>query len=86
MEIGIRGANLYSFVGPNPPADPRDWHHERMTTRALARLEFPGDVPNGATVWLSACWVTARGATSPAAEPTPFTLQGGLGTTPSAAA
>jgi hypothetical protein len=77
IEHGTAGANLYSYVGPSAPTDPRDWHFERMTTRANAQVAFPADVPNGALVWLSARWVSKRGAGGPASEPVPFTLAGG---------
>jgi hypothetical protein len=48
-----------------------------MTTRAIARLLFPDTVASGATVWLSANWVSARGRTGPACAPVRFTIQGG---------
>lgn len=76
-EIGAKGCNLYSFVGPAVPTDPRDWRFESMVTRTIAQIVFPADVASGATVWLSARWVSARGATGPASEPVRFTLQGG---------
>jgi hypothetical protein len=34
-------------------------------------------VPSGATVWLSASWVNARGQASVGSTPISFTLQGG---------
>lgn len=77
MEAGARGANIYSFVGPAAPTDPRDYHFEGMSTRTIAQILFPNDVASGATVWLSANWVSARGATGPASTPVSFTLQGG---------
>jgi hypothetical protein len=82
--VGAVGANVYSYVGQAPPADPRDYHFEGMTTRTITQLLFPDTVAGGATVWLSACWVSARGATSPACAPVPFAIQGG-GTLPAAA-
>jgi hypothetical protein len=77
IEAGARGANLYSFVGPDAPADARDYRFEGMTTRAIAQVLFPGGVPSGATVWLSARWVNNRGQTGPASAPVSFALQGG---------
>lgn len=74
---GASGAYVYSFVGDQPPADRRGWHFEGLTTRARTQITFPNDVPSGATVWLSACWVSARGQTSPCCPPVSFTLQGG---------
>jgi hypothetical protein len=34
-------------------------------------------VPSGATIWLSAQWVSARSQLSPGSTPISFTLQGG---------
>jgi len=77
MEHGARGANVYSYVGATPPTDPRDYHFEGMTTRTITQILFPNAVASGATVWLSACWVSARGQLGPASAPVNFTLQGG---------
>src|SRR5207248_1359893 len=77
LPFGALGANLYSFVGPTSPADPRDYHFHGMTTRARTQITFDNDVPNGAMVWLSARWVGARGRTSAASEPVCFPLPGG---------
>lgn len=77
MAPGARGANLYSFVGDRPPVDPRDYHFEALTTRARTQITFSDTTPSGATVWLSACWVSTRGQTSPCSSPVSFTLQGG---------
>lgn len=84
IEIGAKGANVYSFVGPAMPTDPREYHFEGMTTRTAAQILFPDSAPSGATVWLSACWINARGQTGPASAPISFTLQGG-GVLPQAA-
>jgi hypothetical protein len=77
MEHGAKGANVYSYVGPTPPTDPRDYFFEGMATRAITQVLFPDSVASGATVWLSARWVSARGQTGPASAPVSFTLQGG---------
>jgi hypothetical protein len=84
IEAGAKGANVYSFVGPTPPTDPRDYHFEGMTTRAITKIQFPDSVATGALVWLSAQWVSNRGQTGPASTPISFTLQGGA-VTPEAA-
>jgi hypothetical protein len=77
MEPGATGANLYSYVGATPPVDSRDYHFEGMTTRTIAQIVFPADVASGAIVWLSARWISDRGATGPASTPVSFNLQGG---------
>ena len=77
MEHGAKGANVYSYVGATPPADARDYFFEGMTTRTNTQVLFPHSIASGATVWLSARWVSARGQLGPASAPVSFTLQGG---------
>jgi hypothetical protein len=77
LPFGATGANIYSFVGPDAPTDPREYHFEGVSTRAIAEILFPNTVASGATVWLSACWVSARGQMSIGSTPVSFTLQGG---------
>lgn len=77
MEAGAKGCNLYSYVGSAPPVNPRDWHFEGMATRTITQVQFPDSVASGASAWLTARWVSNRGATGPASEPVPFTIQGG---------
>ena len=81
--LGAIGANIYSFVGVEAPTDPRAYHYEGLATRATFDIEFDISVPGGATIWLSAQWVSARGQMSVGSTPIPFTLQGGA--TPAAA-
>ena len=71
------GANMYSFVGAQPPTDARAYHFEGMTTKSYTDILFPDTVASGATVWLSACWVSARGGMSPCSAPVSFNIQGG---------
>ena len=75
--FGAAAANLYSYVGPAAPTDPRQYHFEKSTTRTKTQILFPNSVASGATVWLSACWVSARGETGRASRPISFTIQGG---------
>jgi hypothetical protein len=77
LPFGAISANLYSFVGPSAPTDPREFHFEGATTRARTQILFPDGIASGATVWLSACWVSARGQRSAGSTPISFTLQGG---------
>lgn len=81
---GTTGANVFSFVGPEAPSDPRAYHYEGTVTRTIGRLQVPNTVASGATIWLSACWVNARGQTGPACTPVSVTIQGGA-VTPEAA-
>ena len=84
LPFGAIGAYLYWFAGDTPPDDPRGYHFYGVTTRAKTQIDFPNSVPSGATVWLSACWVSGRAETSTPSDPTNFTIQGGA-VTPEAA-
>jgi hypothetical protein len=75
--FGARGANVFSYVGEESPADPHAYHYECFASRTTTQITFPDKVPSGATVWLSARWLSARGETSIASAPISFTLTGG---------
>lgn len=75
--FGARGVEIFSYVGEESPADARDYHFEHFTGRTTTQIIFPNDVPSGATAWLSARWISARGETSIASVPLGFTIQGG---------
>ncbi len=83
--FGARAAQVFSYVGDAPPTDLRAYHFECTSSRTTAQIIFPNDVPSGATVWLSAKWVSARGESSIASVPMSFTLTGGaIGQAPAA--
>ncbi len=74
---GVVSINLFSYVGPVSPSDPRQYHYEGPSSRMTAEVLFPNTIASGSTIWLSASWVTQRGEMSVASEPISFTLQGG---------
>ena len=75
--FGAVGACLYSYVGPTATTDPDAYHYEGTATRGVADILFPNSVASGATVWLSAQWVSARGQLSVGSVPISVTVQGG---------
>lgn len=75
--FGATGANIYSFVGADAPSDPRVYHYEGFATRGTTQVLFPDSVVSGATVWLSAQWVSARGQLSTGSTPISANLPGG---------
>jgi hypothetical protein len=77
MPYGAPRANIYTYVGPNAPEDPREYHFEGATNRAKYTLLFPDSVPSGATIWIAASWVGGRGQVGFGGSPISFTLQGG---------
>jgi hypothetical protein len=66
---GVAGAQLFSFVGNNPPAGEDAWRSEGNVMRNTILVEFPETVPAGAKVWFTACWFNPRGLTGPACTP-----------------
>lgn len=74
---GCVGANICTFVGPVAPANAEGYQFQGMTSRSIGIVQFPDSVPSGATIRMSACWVTARGAKSFYSDPIVFSLQGG---------
>ncbi len=66
---GVQGATLYSFVGDAPPQDIAAWTNEGATSRTQIGVDFPLNVPGGATVWLTACWVNAKFQSGTACAP-----------------
>jgi len=75
---GVDGANIFSFVGANPPADMGEWKFEGATTRASFDVEFPPATPAGSQVWLTACWFNPRSQTGPACQPIAAYIAGGV--------
>lgn len=75
--FGAVSANIFTFVGDAPPTDPTEFNFQGVTTRPNTEIQFPNSVTSGAKVWISACWVSARGAQSPGSEPISVTIQGG---------
>jgi hypothetical protein len=77
---GAIGADVFSFVGDEPPSDPRQYHYEVLATRETVEIVFPNEVPSGATAWVAAAWVSKRGGRGergPACVPVRVTIQGG---------
>jgi hypothetical protein len=66
---GVAGAQLYSFVGANPPSATEVWKAEGTVTRSTILVVFADAVPAGSKVWFTACWYNPRGLTGPACTP-----------------
>jgi hypothetical protein len=74
---GIAGTALFSFVGPNPPADPQRWHFELNTGRMSATITFDPALPPGTPIWLIACWFNPRQQRGPLGHAVNTFLAGG---------
>ena len=82
LQSGALGAQVYTYVGEQSPADPKQYDHDGLATREAYTIVFPNDVASGATAWVSAGWVGKRGATGITCSPVRVTVQGGLVTVP----
>jgi hypothetical protein len=74
---GAIHAFVYTFVGPDYPANAAMWQFHGIATRAAAQIHFPDTIPSGAQVWIRAAWVNRRGQIGPASSPVTTNLQGG---------
>jgi hypothetical protein len=76
---GVKGATVLTFIGEESPTDPLGWAYCTTATRTLFDVDFPGSVPIGTKVWITAMWFNGRGEQSPAAAPAWTCLADGLG-------
>jgi hypothetical protein len=75
---GVKGAAVFSFVGPTPPEQLDAWKFEGNTTQTTIDVEFPSEVPAGSLVWLTAFWCNPRLQSGPPCQPNSVYLAGGL--------
>lgn len=66
---GVRAANLFSHVGPNPPGDLTQWKFEGGVTRLNPQVIVPESVAPGTEVYFTALWVNPRLQPGPACAP-----------------
>ena len=65
-KIGM--AWLYTYIGEDMPAF-EQLKFYGSATRTNTQIVLPSDVPTGAKVWISACWVNTAGRPGPASLP-----------------
>ena len=76
---GCAGANIFSYIGTEPlPEDITKWTYQGLSTKTTFRLDFPVTVPALTKVWLTAAWISPRGASGPLADPVSTYLGGGI--------
>lgn len=66
---GVSAANLFTWVGENPPTQLKEWTYERTTTRSNPQVVFPETVAPGTPVWVTALWLNPTGVPGPACAP-----------------
>jgi hypothetical protein len=74
---GIAGAMLYTFVGPQWPADKDLWQCRGNITRCRASVRFAASTPPGSRVWVMAAWYNTRGEHGATSQPVSINIAGG---------
>ena len=83
----VKGASLFTHVGPTPPADVDGWRFEGITTRTKVDLDFSAAAGGeAATVWIAANWFNERGQTGNVCAPVSVNLPAATGARPSGSA
>jgi hypothetical protein len=65
----VKGASLFTHVGPTQPTDMNGWTFQGNTTKNTADLVVPPTTPNGSTVWITAFWFNNRMQAGDPTEP-----------------
>ena len=66
---GVKGANVFSYVGEHPPTEVAAWKFEGGITRTETSVVFPSTLAAGTKVWLTAFWFNTKAESGPAAVP-----------------
>jgi hypothetical protein len=74
----VLGASIYTYVGEQCPADPREWQFAFNTTLTSVDVEFNRDVPAGSCVWVCAVWFNRKMQTGPMSNPISTYIAGGM--------
>jgi hypothetical protein len=56
----VKGASLFTFVGPMQPTELTNWTFQGNTTKNTATLSVPPTTPPGSRVWVTAFWFNNR--------------------------
>jgi hypothetical protein len=65
---GVADALVFTFVGENPPADPRQWVYCMTTGKTNCTTAFP-EGSGGKKVWVAAFWTNSKGQNGPSSVP-----------------
>jgi hypothetical protein len=65
----VTDAEVFYFIGENPPADLVLWHYEGQATRSVFDLTLPGTLATGTKVWIAARWTNGRGEAGAVSTP-----------------
>ena len=76
--MGVIGATLMTYVGPEVPTDLEAWCFKQMVSKTTEDIKFPPTVPAGSKVWITAFWFSRVSKTSRAAVPVSVYLADGV--------
>jgi hypothetical protein len=62
------GAEVFVYVGENPPADLKQWQYRGLATSAFYQIEYSADEPDGPAT-LVARWINRKGQPGPISDP-----------------
>jgi hypothetical protein len=71
--VGTSGAEVYSFVGPNPPGDLEGWRFEGIASRSDFDVDFNSD-DVGKVATIVARWFNRKGEVGPVSNPITGTI------------
>src|SRR5262249_3116323 len=74
---GVKGAQMFSFVGDEPPPGIAGWNFEGNTTETITTIVFPESVAPGAKAALTAQWFNERTQPGPGCDPVGTNIQFG---------
>jgi hypothetical protein len=75
---GVQGATLFRCISEDVPTPMSDWRFIGNFGRNAIDIDFPGALPPGAKVWLSAQWINTRLEGGPLCQAVSTHLQGGF--------
>lgn len=76
---GVQGANIFSFIGDQPPTELAAWKFEGGISKTTGTVEFDHTLAPGTKVYLTAFWFNPRLQSGPACTPVPTQINyGGL--------
>ena len=73
----MAAAAIFTFIGPQQPAELDRWQYRGNMTRCRGTLQCPVETAPAARVWVTARWYNPRGEGEPAGNAAQPNLPGG---------
>ena len=65
----VAGANVFKFVGENPPENFNQWEFAGPVNKTRFELDLGATLAPATRVWITACWVNPKSQTGPLSDP-----------------